>query len=153
MRTSNRAGPPSGPPVAGGAARHLQCRSLVRLGAGVCAAGAGNSARGRCVGGSGRAPASGACGAAAGVAPARALRQRSGGRTAVPCRAGVSGRGLAHARTYAARHGHLAVPKYGRHEGFALGTWLANQRTGVAALPVDRAQALHRIEPLQRSLE
>ncbi|WP_073946621.1 helicase associated domain-containing protein [Streptomyces kebangsaanensis] len=55
--------------------------------------------------------------------------------------------GLAHARAYAARHGHLAVPKYARHEGFALGTWLANQRTGVAALPVDRAQALHRIDP------
>ncbi|WP_166625733.1 helicase associated domain-containing protein [Streptomyces sp. VN1] len=55
--------------------------------------------------------------------------------------------GLAHARSYAARHGHLAVPKYGRHEGFALGAWLANQRTGVAALPIERAQALHRIDP------
>lgn len=55
--------------------------------------------------------------------------------------------GLAHARSYAARHGHLAVPKYGRHEGFALGTWLANQRTGAAALPIERAQALQRIDP------
>ncbi|WDT90320.1 Helicase associated domain protein [Streptomyces sp. SCSIO-PteL053] len=55
--------------------------------------------------------------------------------------------GLAHARSYAARHGHLAVPKYGRHEGFALGPWLANQRTGVAALPIERAQALQRIDP------
>ncbi|MFF0277838.1 Helicase associated domain protein [Streptomyces sp. NPDC004330] len=55
--------------------------------------------------------------------------------------------GLAHARSYAARHGHLAVPKHGRHEGFALGPWLANQRTGVAALPIERAQALHRIDP------
>ncbi|MFD9394893.1 Helicase associated domain protein [Streptomyces sp. NPDC060000] len=55
--------------------------------------------------------------------------------------------GLAHARSYAARHGNLAVPKYGRHEGFALGTWLANQRTGAAALPIEREQALQRIDP------
>ncbi|MFG3398906.1 MULTISPECIES: helicase associated domain-containing protein [Streptomyces] len=36
--------------------------------------------------------------------------------------------GLAHARTYAAAHGHLAVPQKAYLEGFALGRWLSEQR-------------------------
>ncbi|MBI0375704.1 helicase associated domain-containing protein, partial [Streptomyces albiflaviniger] len=36
--------------------------------------------------------------------------------------------GLAHARSYAAEHGHLAVSKHTRRHGFALGRWLIQQR-------------------------
>ncbi|UXX97460.1 helicase associated domain-containing protein [Streptomyces sp. AD2-2] len=36
--------------------------------------------------------------------------------------------GLAHARTYAALHGHLACSKDTHHEGFALGDWLVQTR-------------------------
>ncbi|WP_240361737.1 helicase associated domain-containing protein [Streptomyces sp. MBT27] len=78
-----------------------------------------------------------ACGAGAGAAPPARRQCAVGGSLS---RAEQAYRvGLAHARSYAARHGHLAVPKYGRHEGFALGAWLANQRIGVAALPIERA--------------
>lgn len=38
------------------------------------------------------------------------------------------GKGLPHARSYAAAHGHLAVFKHTRHHGFALGHWLIQQR-------------------------
>ncbi|GAA2229783.1 hypothetical protein GCM10010104_23540 [Streptomyces indiaensis] len=38
-----------------------------------------------------------------------------------------AGPGLAHARTYASAHGHLATPQTTRPEGFALG-WLSEQR-------------------------
>ncbi|MGW2572990.1 helicase associated domain-containing protein [Streptomyces sp. NPDC001537] len=36
--------------------------------------------------------------------------------------------GLAHARTYAALHGHLACSKDTHHDGFALGEWLVQTR-------------------------
>ncbi|MGW0712476.1 helicase associated domain-containing protein [Streptomyces sp. NPDC002643] len=39
-----------------------------------------------------------------------------------------TGPGLAHARTYAATHGHLATPQTACPEGFALGRWLSEQR-------------------------
>ncbi|WP_327348938.1 helicase associated domain-containing protein [Streptomyces europaeiscabiei] len=35
---------------------------------------------------------------------------------------------LAHARTYADQHGHLAAPRDTRHDGYPLGWWLFNQR-------------------------
>ncbi|MFF4234124.1 helicase associated domain-containing protein [Streptomyces sp. NPDC001820] len=35
---------------------------------------------------------------------------------------------LAHARAYAAEHGHLAVPRAARHDGYPLGAWLSSQR-------------------------
>ncbi|THA65768.1 helicase [Streptomyces sp. A0642] len=35
---------------------------------------------------------------------------------------------LAHARAYAAEHGHLAAPRDTRHDGYPLGTWLFSQR-------------------------
>ncbi|MFE9475482.1 helicase associated domain-containing protein [Streptomyces griseofuscus] len=35
---------------------------------------------------------------------------------------------MAHARTYAAAHGHLATPQKACHEGFPLGRWLSEQR-------------------------
>ncbi|MFF5505877.1 helicase associated domain-containing protein [Streptomyces roseolus] len=52
--------------------------------------------------------------------------------------------GLAHARSYAARHGHLAVPRSANHHGYQLGTWLAHQRKRAAngRLPHRRAEAL-----------
>ncbi|WP_309050447.1 helicase associated domain-containing protein [Streptomyces sp.] len=52
--------------------------------------------------------------------------------------------GLAHARSYAARHGHLAVPRSTNHHGYRLGTWLAHQRKRAAngRLPHHRAEAL-----------
>ncbi|MEU6102749.1 helicase associated domain-containing protein [Streptomyces flaveolus] len=36
---------------------------------------------------------------------------------------------LAHARSWADTHGHLAVPVTARHDGFALGAWLVSQRS------------------------
>ncbi|WP_413252679.1 helicase associated domain-containing protein [Streptomyces anulatus] len=36
--------------------------------------------------------------------------------------------GLDHARTYAAQHGHLAIPQSAYCEGFPLGRWLSEQR-------------------------
>ncbi|MFJ2272269.1 helicase associated domain-containing protein, partial [Streptomyces sp. NPDC087849] len=39
-----------------------------------------------------------------------------------------TGPGLAHARTYAAAHGHLATPLKACLEGFPLGRWLSEQR-------------------------
>ncbi|WP_211280261.1 helicase associated domain-containing protein, partial [Streptomyces lushanensis] len=52
--------------------------------------------------------------------------------------------GLGHARSYAARHGHLAVPRSANHHGYRLGTWLAQQRKRAAngRLPHRRAEAL-----------
>jgi hypothetical protein len=37
-------------------------------------------------------------------------------------------KGLPHARSYAAEHGHLAVPTPTKHAGFPLGSWLLQQR-------------------------
>ncbi|MER6386661.1 Helicase associated domain protein [Streptomyces sp. NPDC001250] len=51
-------------------------------------------------------------------------------------------RGLAHAAAYAARHGHLAVPVETIHDDFALGRWLATQRTRADQLTAERAAAL-----------
>jgi len=55
---------------------------------------------------------------------------------------------LAHARSYATEHGSSApVTSATVHEGFRLGQWLANQRTGRRPLPAGRAQALTAIDP------
>jgi Helicase associated domain len=56
---------------------------------------------------------------------------------------------LAHARSYAAQHGHLAVPKTESHHGYRLGTWLADKRQRAAGgtLPRSRAKALNAIDP------
>ncbi|MGW1055958.1 Helicase associated domain protein [Streptomyces sp. NPDC002521] len=51
-------------------------------------------------------------------------------------------RGLAHAAAYVARHGHLAVPVETIHDDFALGRWLATQRTRADQLAAERAAAL-----------
>ncbi|MFD9863399.1 DEAD/DEAH box helicase [Streptomyces alboflavus] len=51
-------------------------------------------------------------------------------------------RALAHAAAYAARYGHLAVPVEEMHDGFALGRWLATQRTRAETLTAPRAAAL-----------
>ncbi|MEU4040229.1 Helicase associated domain protein [Streptomyces collinus] len=45
-----------------------------------------------------------------------------------PARRYPPSEGLPHARSYAAEHGHLAVPTPTRHAGFALGAWLLQQR-------------------------
>lgn len=57
--------------------------------------------------------------------------------------------GLDHARSYAARHGHLAVPKTESHHGYRLGTWLADKRQRAAGgtLPRSRAEALNAVDP------
>ncbi|MFK0017087.1 helicase associated domain-containing protein [Streptomyces sp. NPDC091027] len=39
-----------------------------------------------------------------------------------------TGPGLAHARSYATEHGHLAVPQQARYQGFGLGRWLSEHR-------------------------
>ncbi|GAA0541125.1 hypothetical protein GCM10010390_48860 [Streptomyces mordarskii] len=74
-------------------------------------------------------------------------------RTARPRRASMRARfetGLAHARAYAAEHGHLAVSGKGAlHEGYPLGTWLVAQRSKAhrAARPTERSRALDAIDP------
>lgn len=57
--------------------------------------------------------------------------------------------GLDHARSYAAQHGHLAVPKTESHHGYRLGTWLADKRQRAAngTLPRSRAEALNAVDP------
>ncbi|MFJ8078887.1 Helicase associated domain protein [Streptomyces sp. NPDC096176] len=56
-------------------------------------------------------------------------------------------RGLAHAAAYATLHGHLAVPVDHRHDGFALGRWLATQRKRAGQLNTARTQALQDLDP------
>ncbi|WAP60656.1 Helicase associated domain protein [Streptomyces sp. S465] len=57
--------------------------------------------------------------------------------------------GLAHARSYAAEHGHLAMAERTRHHGFALGRWLLRQRHRVADGRTDPARiaALNALDP------
>ncbi|MEV8311907.1 Helicase associated domain protein [Streptomyces flavidovirens] len=57
--------------------------------------------------------------------------------------------GLAHARAYAAVHGHLAAPIHSRFNGFALGTWLKNHRK-FAAMPPEHVAALEALDPWWR---
>jgi hypothetical protein len=56
-------------------------------------------------------------------------------------------RGLRHARTYAAAHGHLCAPNTVQINGFAFGMWLANQRAAGPELAPERAQALAQLDP------
>ncbi|WP_330319450.1 helicase associated domain-containing protein (plasmid) [Streptomyces clavifer] len=53
--------------------------------------------------------------------------------------------GLAHARAYAAVHGHLAVPIGTWFNGFALGRWLSDHRES-AALPPENVAALEALD-------
>lgn len=57
--------------------------------------------------------------------------------------------GLAHARSYAARHGHLAVPRGENHHGYRLGAWLIHKRQRAAdgKLPHGRAEVLDALDP------
>ncbi|MFJ2565706.1 Helicase associated domain protein [Streptomyces sp. NPDC087568] len=57
--------------------------------------------------------------------------------------------GLAHARSYAAEHGHLAVAEQTRHNGYPLGSWLLRQRHRVADGRTDptRIAALNALDP------
>ncbi|WP_329331172.1 helicase associated domain-containing protein [Streptomyces sp. NBC_00663] len=57
--------------------------------------------------------------------------------------------GLAHARAYAAVHGHLAVPIHSRFNDFGLGRWLSNQRKH-AAIPPEHVAALEALDPWWR---
>ncbi|WP_330358362.1 helicase associated domain-containing protein [Streptomyces chartreusis] len=55
--------------------------------------------------------------------------------------------GLGHARTYAARHGHLAVPHASAPpNGFDLGRWLANLRAASAGLPPEHVRELTELD-------
>ncbi|MEV7189808.1 helicase associated domain-containing protein [Kitasatospora sp. NPDC093102] len=55
--------------------------------------------------------------------------------------------GMEQARSYAARHGHLAVPKAGRTpDGHPLGTFLSNQRNRTT-MPLAHAQQLEALDP------
>ncbi|WP_030019298.1 Helicase associated domain protein [Streptomyces monomycini] len=58
-------------------------------------------------------------------------------------------RGLAHARAYAAVHGHLAAPIHSRFNGFALGRWLSNHRK-FPAMPPEHVAALESLDPWWR---
>ncbi|MFE6625214.1 helicase associated domain-containing protein [Streptomyces sp. NPDC057740] len=57
--------------------------------------------------------------------------------------------GLAHARAYAALHGHLACSKDTHHDGFALGDWLVQtrRRARQGGLSPTTTQALHALDP------
>ncbi|WP_328687999.1 helicase associated domain-containing protein [Streptomyces phaeochromogenes] len=55
--------------------------------------------------------------------------------------------GLAHARVYAERYGHLAIPHTGSpYNGFDLGRWLASLRAASAGLPPERARLLTKLD-------
>ncbi|MGW3765647.1 helicase associated domain-containing protein [Streptomyces sp. NPDC005131] len=57
--------------------------------------------------------------------------------------------GLDHARSYAARHGHLALPRTESHAGYRLGSWLADKRQRAAdgTLSPSRTEALNAVDP------
>ncbi|MFD0319390.1 Helicase associated domain protein [Streptomyces flavalbus] len=55
--------------------------------------------------------------------------------------------GLAHARTYAAQHGHLATRRDTRVGSFSLGKWVHNQQSHALALPEEKAAALKEVDP------
>ncbi|MFK4152898.1 Helicase associated domain protein [Streptomyces fungicidicus] len=57
--------------------------------------------------------------------------------------------GLAHARAYAALHGHLAAPIGERFNGFALGRWLSNHRKS-PAVPPEHVAELEALDPWWR---
>ncbi|WP_239487014.1 helicase associated domain-containing protein [Streptomyces durocortorensis] len=57
--------------------------------------------------------------------------------------------GLAHARAYAAVHGHLAAPIHSRFDGFALGRWLSNHRK-FPAMPPEHVAELEALDPWWR---
>ncbi|WP_437051086.1 helicase associated domain-containing protein [Streptomyces sp. enrichment culture] len=57
--------------------------------------------------------------------------------------------GLAHARAYAALHGHLAAPIDERFNGFALGRWLSNHRKS-PAVPPEHVTELEALDPWWR---
>ncbi|MET8439203.1 helicase associated domain-containing protein [Streptomyces sp900116325] len=56
-------------------------------------------------------------------------------------------KGLAHARTYQKRNGHLAVPKEAAPGGYPLGQWIANLRTRHTRMPARQVTALTTIYP------
>nr|WP_245177934.1 helicase associated domain-containing protein [Streptomyces antibioticus] len=62
-------------------------------------------------------------------------------------RRGLRGTALAHARTYAARHGHLATRRDTRVGSFSLGKWVHNQQAHALALPEEKAAALKEVDP------
>ncbi|MDX3458886.1 helicase associated domain-containing protein [Streptomyces sp. ME02-8801-2C] len=55
--------------------------------------------------------------------------------------------GLAHARAYHQRHGHLAVPKEDVPHGYQLGQWVANLRNRHTRMPAHQAAALYALYP------
>ncbi|MGW4186489.1 Helicase associated domain protein [Streptomyces albidoflavus] len=57
--------------------------------------------------------------------------------------------GMAHARAYAAAHGHLATPIGERFNGFALGRWLSNHRK-FPAMPPEHVAELEALDPWWR---
>ncbi|QFR02279.1 DNA-binding protein [Streptomyces phaeolivaceus] len=60
---------------------------------------------------------------------------------------GAFAAGLAHARTYAAQHGHLATQRDTRVGSFALGKWVHNQQAHALVLPEEKAAALKEVDP------
>ncbi|MFE4758247.1 Helicase associated domain protein [Streptomyces mirabilis] len=74
-------------------------------------------------------------------------------RTALPRRVPIQAgfeTGLAHARSYVAEHGHLAVPANdAMYQGYPLGAWLARQRRRArrSREPTERSRALDAIDP------
>lgn len=82
---------------------------------------------------------------ALGVTPHAAV----GERPAPATRSYPASPGLDHARTYAARHGHLTPDKHTQHDGFPLGRWLCQQRRKARAgtLSTTTATALTSLDP------
>ncbi|MBW1600255.1 DNA-binding protein [Streptomyces sp. JJ38] len=60
---------------------------------------------------------------------------------------GAFAAGLAHARIYAAQHGHLATHRDTRVGSFSLGKWVHNQQAHALALPEEKAIALKEVDP------
>lgn len=68
---------------------------------------------------------------------------------AAAARPAFADQGLAHARSYAAEHGSLAITVAARHHGFGLGGWLMRQRQRAATgrIEAERIAALNALDP------
>ncbi|SMF86186.1 helicase associated domain-containing protein, partial [Streptomyces sp. Amel2xC10] len=82
---------------------------------------------------------------ALGITPHAAV----GERPAPATRSYPASPGLHHARTYAARHGHLTPDKHTHHDDFPLGRWLGQQRRKARAgvLSTTTIEALTALDP------
>jgi len=59
-------------------------------------------------------------------------------------------RGLAYAKAWHTRHGHLMIPATARLDGYSIGAWNRRQRQGYADLTDDQRTELDALDPLWR---